>query len=70
MALRKVSIGFEGGQVLSLRIDSDAEKGLRKALGGDGWHDLECEGGEVRIDIARVVYLQTDSAESRVGFGA
>lgn len=70
MALRKVSIGFEGGQVLSLRIDADAEKGLRKALGGDGWHDLECEGGEVRIDIARVVYLQTDSAESRVGFGA
>jgi len=70
MALRKVSIGFEGGQVLSLRVDSDAEKSLRKALGGDGWHDLECEGGEVRIDIARVVYLQTDSAESRVGFGA
>ena len=70
MALRKVSIGFEGGQVLSLRIEADAEKGLRKALGGDGWHDLECEGGEVRIDIARVVYLQTDSAESRVGFGA
>jgi hypothetical protein len=70
MALRKISLGFEGGQVLSLRVEADAEKSLRKALGSDGWHDLDCEGGEVRVDMARIVYLQTDSAESRVGFGS
>lgn len=70
MALRRISIGFEGGQVLSLKVEADAEKGLRKALGGSGWHELECEGGEVRVDLARVVYLQTDSDDSRVGFGA
>jgi hypothetical protein len=70
MALSRISIGFEGGQTLALRVEAEAEKALRKALGSDGWHDLPCEGGEVRIDLARVVYLQSDSAEQRVGFGA
>lgn len=70
MALRRLSIGFEGGQVLSVKVEADAEKGLRKALGGDGWHELECEGGEVRLDLDKVVYLQVDSDESRLGFGS
>ena len=70
MAARRISIGFEGGQVLSLRVEADAEKSLRQALGSEGWHEVECEGSEVRIDLAKVVYLQTDSDESRVGFGS
>lgn len=70
MALKRISIGFEGGQVLALQVEAEAEKGLRKALGGDGWHQVECSGGDVRIDLSKVVYVQTDSDSSRVGFGA
>ena len=67
--MSKVSIGFEGGQVLSIRIDADAEKALRKALGTTGWHELKTDDGEVRVDLARIVYIQTDGDSSRVGFG-
>ncbi|CAB4878456.1 MAG: hypothetical protein WCI34_05955 [Actinomycetes bacterium] len=67
--MSKVSIGFEGGQVLSIRIDADAEKALRKALGSTGWHELKTDDGEVRVDLARIVYIQTDGDSSRVGFG-
>ncbi|MCX6389295.1 MAG: hypothetical protein WCL20_07215 [Actinomycetes bacterium] len=70
MAHKRISIGFEGGQVLSVKVDADAEKALRKSLGSEGWHELPVEDGEIRLDLARVVYLQTDSDASRVGFGS
>ena len=54
---------------MAVRVDSDAEKGLRKALGSEGWHELKTEDGEVRLDLERVVYVQADSDDSRVGFG-
>ena len=44
-------------------------KALRKALGSTGWHELKTDDGEVRIDLARIVYIQTDGDSSRVGFG-
>ncbi|MEI7559518.1 MAG: hypothetical protein WCJ63_02890 [Actinomycetes bacterium] len=67
--MRRISIGFEGGQVLAVRVDADAEKALRKALGSTGWHELVVEEGEVRLDLARIVYVQADGDGSRVGFG-
>ena len=54
---------------MAVRVDSEAEKGLRKALGDEGWHELKTEDGEVRLDLERVVYVQADSDDSRVGFG-
>jgi hypothetical protein len=45
------------------------KKGLRKARGTTGWHELKTEDGEVRLDLGRVVYVQADSDDSRVGFG-
>ncbi len=67
----RVSIGFAGGQVLATRVDGPALAALTKALGnGPGWHELPCEDGTVRLDLAQVAYVRVDSDEPRVGFGA
>jgi hypothetical protein len=69
MAAERVDIGFIGGQVLSVRLDEGALKGLRKALERDsGWHDLKADDGEVAVDVAKVAYLRLDSGEHKVGF--
>jgi hypothetical protein len=66
----RISIGFAGGQVLPARVDAAARESLLKALGGGpGWHDLACEDGTVRLDLAQVAYVRVDSDELRVGFG-
>jgi hypothetical protein len=65
----RVDIGFDGGQVLSLRIEEESLRRLRSALeGGRGWHDLEGEDGQVALDLAKVAYVRLDSGQHRVGF--
>jgi hypothetical protein len=66
---QKVSIGFDGGQVLSARVAPAELTRLRNALGSDGWHDLTAEDGTVALDLHRVVYVLVDHEEHRVGFG-
>jgi hypothetical protein len=68
-ATRHISIGFHGGQVLVLRVGDEELKSLNKALGADGWHELQSEEGPVRLDLAEVVYVRAESEELRVGFG-
>lgn len=70
--LERISIGFHGGQVLSVRVAGKELSGLQRALekGGDGWHELAVEDGAVHLDLRTVVYLKTESDEPRVGFGA
>jgi hypothetical protein len=65
----RVSIGFQGGQVLAVRLSADQLKALSKALGGQGWHEIEGADGPVRIDLGQVVYVSSDIEELRVGFG-
>ena len=67
---RRISVGFQGGQVLALRVTDEQLKALNKALGGGGWHELDSEEGPVRLDLAQVVYVRSESDELRVGFGA
>ena len=67
---RRISIGFKGGQVLAMRVSDQQLAALEKALGGGGWHELEREEGPVRLDLAQVVYVRSESDELRVGFGA
>ena len=68
---QKISIGFEGGQVLSARVKPDALSQLRAALGqSDGWHELSAEDGTVALHLKRVVYVLVDHEEHRVGFGS
>lgn len=66
---QKVSIGFAGGPVLSARVSAANLKGLRRALGEGGWHELQAEDGTVDIDLSKVVYVLTDTEAHRVGFG-
>ena len=66
---RRVSIGFQGGQVLAIRVSDEQLKALNKALGGSGWHDIESEDGPVRVALGQVVYVSADSDEPHVGFG-
>jgi hypothetical protein len=67
---QKVSIGFDGGQVLSARVLPPELAKLRKALGSMGWHDLTAEDGTVALDLSRVLYVLVDHEEHRVGFGS
>jgi hypothetical protein len=66
----RVSIGFNGGQVVEVRIDDGKLKDLRKALEkGEGWLDLDAEEGMVAIDLSKVVFLRSATTPARIGFG-
>jgi hypothetical protein len=67
---RRISIGFQGGQVLALRVGEEELKGLYKALGDGGWHELQSDDGPVRVYLGQVVYVRAEDEDSRVGFGA
>jgi hypothetical protein len=68
-AARRVTVGFQGGQVLALRLTDEQLGSLDEALGTTGWHEIESEEGPVRVDLGQVVYVSADRDESRVGFG-
>ena len=68
---QKISIGFEGGQILGARVKPAELTSLREALGQhDGWYDLTAEDGTVALHLKRVVYVLVDHEEHRVGFGS
>lgn len=67
----RVDVGFQGGQVLDLRLRAAAYDELKRALvagSADRWHELEAEDAKVAIDLSQVVYLRLDSDEHKVGF--
>ena len=66
---RPVSVGFQGGQVLTLRVSDEQLEALHKSLGAGGWHELQTEDGPVRLDLAQVVYVRSEDDDQRVGFG-
>ena len=66
---RRVSVGFQGGQVLALRVTSEQLDALHAALGGSGWHEITSEDGPARLDVGQIVYVRAESDEQRVGFG-
>jgi hypothetical protein len=72
MTARRAAIGFQGGQVLSLRITEERLKELREALAdgskSGGWREVEATDGAVVLDLSQVVYLRVESDEQRVGF--
>lgn len=70
MATRSLSIGFQGGQVLALRVEEKHVEGLYQMLGTGGWHALDAEDGPVRFDLSQVVFVRSDDGEHRVGFRA
>ncbi|HEX4482925.1 MAG TPA: hypothetical protein VH081_04005 [Solirubrobacteraceae bacterium] len=67
---QQISIGFHGGQVLALRVGEQQLKALHKALGEQGWHELESDEGPVKLDLGQIAYVRSESSDLRVGFGA
>jgi hypothetical protein len=67
---RRIGIGFQGGQVLALRLTDEQLAALHHALGEGGWHEIESEEGPVRLDASQVCYVRAESEDQRVGFGA
>ena len=67
---RRGAIGFQGGQVLSIRISDDQLNTLQGALreGRERWHEVEAADGAVLVDLGQVVYLRVESDEHRIGF--
>lgn len=68
---QRVEVGFEGGQVISVRLGDEPLRDLRSRLGaGGGWHDLETEDGVLAVDLGKVAFLRIDSGEHQVGFSS
>lgn len=65
---QKVEIGFEGGQVVPVRLTPDSLKDLRKQVEKGGWHDIETEDGVLSVYAGKVAFLRIDSGAHRVGF--
>ncbi len=65
---QKVEIGFEGGQVIAVRIDADELKSLRKQVEKGGWHDVRTDDGVVAVYVGKVAFIRIDSGDHRVGF--
>ena len=66
---QRISIGFQASAPLALRVSDEQLTRLNDALGGEGWHEIEAEDGSVRLNLAHVLWVRTESDEHRVGFG-
>jgi hypothetical protein len=68
--VRRAALGFQGGQVLSLRLSEEVLESLRQTIreGRERWQEVEAADGAVLIDLGQVVYLRVESDEHRVGF--
>lgn len=65
---QRVEIGFEGGQVVPVRLTEDELKDLRKQVEKGGWYDVKTEDGVLSVYVGKVAFLRIDSGEHRVGF--
>jgi hypothetical protein len=68
---RRADVGFQGGQVLSLRLSEEEHEKLKKALSDEGsarWHEVTSVDSQIAIDLAQVVYVRLDTEAQKVGF--
>ena len=66
---RRVEIGFNGGQVATMRLDEDALSKLRKALeSGDGWTEVSTQDAELALDTRQVVFVRVEGSGQSIGF--
>ena len=65
---QRVEIGFEGGQVISVRLGDGELKDLRRQLDKGGWYDVRTEDGILAVYLGKVAFLRIDSGDHRVGF--
>jgi copper oxidase (laccase) domain-containing protein len=61
---RRIDIGFQGGQVLPVRVSQEVHDAFQKALsdsGSERWFELEAQDSKVHIDLSQVVYVRLDT---------
>jgi hypothetical protein len=67
----RTDIGFQGGQVLTLRASDEVYEELIKALGDDRasrWHAMAGDDEQIEIDLSQVVYVRREGGGQKVGF--
>ncbi len=67
--VQTVEIGFEGGQVVAVRLDESELKDLRKQLEKGGWSDVRTADGTLTVYLEKVAFLRVNSGAGNVGFG-
>ena len=67
-APRRVEVGFDGGQVIAVRISQEELETLRSSLGKGGWHRFVTEEAEVDVDLEKLVFVRTAGDNQKVGF--
>lgn len=69
MAVTQTEIGFDGGQVLPVRLSDSQVKDLRKALkSGDSPHEIETEAGSLLLDLGKVIFVRFNHSDKTIGF--
>lgn len=66
---QRISIGFQASPPLATRVSDEELSKLQNALGNPGWHEVEAEDGEIRLNLEHVLWLRVERDEHRVGFG-
>lgn len=74
--MKRIEIGFAGGQVMSARLVAKQLEALRKALASTDklaseaarWYELESEEGAVSLDLRQVVFVRVAAAPHTIGF--
>jgi hypothetical protein len=67
--MKRVSIGFGGGQVAAVRLRDEELERLRSSLQGDGgWLDLTSDDGDFSLDVRQVVFVKVEGAATTIGF--
>ena len=66
---RRIEVGFDGGQVVSVRLDEGGFDALREAVTRhDGWYDLHTEEGTFALDLDKVVFVRGAGGSHSIGF--
>jgi hypothetical protein len=69
--VRRIDVGFAGGQSLTLRATESNWDEIVKALGDEGAGRIltvRTEDSEVALDLAQVVFVRRETDEHKVGF--
>ena len=65
----RVEIGFDGGQVMPVRLSDEQLKQLKDELQGGGrWQELATDDGTLAVDLAKVVFVRIASNDPKVAF--
>ena len=65
---RRIEVGFDGGQVLPMRVTDEELEALRAALAKGGWHRVRSEDAEIELFLDKLVFIKTAGDGQKVGF--